>query len=208
MSNKSAPAIILMDLETTGLDCNTHEIIDTCAIILTRKLEIIKEFNTLSLPDYLSRAHPKALEINRYNTGTWKAKGAVSQGELAHMFSDFINDIVGNRSIRLIPAGHRVPFDIGFINTLMEENDLDISMDNRRFIDTLVLEDSIRIARSISEGRSTRPSAKSFESLARSYGVKMSRDEYHTARGDTHATLAVLRRQISFILGKKKAWIS
>jgi DNA polymerase III epsilon subunit-like protein len=198
MGNKPSPAIILIDLETTGLDCKQHEIVDTCAIILSRRLQKINEFHVLSHPDHPDTAEERALEINGYDYDTWQSNGAVTQKELAHMFSDFITNTVGDRSIRLIPAGHRVAFDVGFISALMDRFDIEVSIDNRRLIDTLVLEDCIRVARSIGEGRSTRPSAKSFEGLARKYNINMG-SEYHTARGDTHATLEVLRRQIKLI---------
>jgi len=200
MTKRLHPALILIDLETTGLDPNLHEIVDTCAIILSRKLEHIAKFHALSYPDYPRRASPKALEINGYTKEEWSIKGAITQKELAHTFSDFIYNTLGSKSdnVRLIPVGHRIRFDTGFIGKLMENHGLEIPMDTRRFIDTLVLEDCIRVAKSIAEDKCSRSSPKSFERLAATYNVSMG-NECHTAEGDVAATLKVLRKQIDLI---------
>lgn len=104
-----------VDLETTGLDCKKHTVIEVCVDLCTPypELRTIKKLNTkitLSSED-LARAEPKALEINGYTQEKW----ASARTDLEEVWKEVYVMLDGN-----IPVGHYVDFDLGFIGEQYE----------------------------------------------------------------------------------------
>lgn len=71
--------LAFIDLETTGLDPERHEIIEMGVIIARQipqdgagnKLEVIEEFDLRIKPEHLETSDPESLKINGYNEMDW-----------------------------------------------------------------------------------------------------------------------------------------
>ena len=113
--NKRPKAFI--DLETTGLLAGHHEIIEACV------LKGDQLYHVYVQPEHIDRAHPKALEINGYNSKEWK--NGISQYKLACNLADLLEGCV--------IVGHNVNFDLEFIEMLFEEHKIPIGIDRRCF---------------------------------------------------------------------------
>lgn len=92
--------IAFVDIETTGLNCAVHEIIEIC-IITDGQI-----FNSKIKPKRLQFADPRALEINSYNDKDWLD---------APTFEAIHKKIVRLLAGKTI-AGHNPKFDIEFLN--------------------------------------------------------------------------------------------
>lgn len=98
--------LAFIDIETTGLNVVTHEVIEIGCIITTPELEIIEEFELKIKPERIEDADPQALKINRYDKTDWvfaynleealkilskKAKDCVMVGQNVTFDSEFLN---------------------------------------------------------------------------------------------------------------------
>lgn len=108
--------LIFLDVETTGLDPETHEIIEFAGIrsdngaILDLRIQ----------PQHIETASPKALEVNGYNEADWA--DAVSPETAAQMIGEFMTGI---------PVGHNTQFDLQFIRALLAKTGLVDTIDRR-----------------------------------------------------------------------------
>lgn len=65
--------LLFIDLEMTGLNPLTHEIIEVGAVVVNgRTLEIEKEYEVKVAPQHIELASPEALEVNGYTSEAWK----------------------------------------------------------------------------------------------------------------------------------------
>ena len=112
----------IVDIETTGLNPNTHEIIEVAIITKT------EQYHAKVLPNHIEFADPKALEVNGYNEKEWF--GAVPAS------------IVAQKTARLLDGkiiiGHNPAFDMSFLFELWDLYNCRPYID-RRYIDTVSL---------------------------------------------------------------------
>lgn len=99
--------VVWVDLETTGLDPNCHEITQFGGIndFTGEQLELYV------WPDHLERASEKALEITGFSEEAWRKAGAISGAEAIQKIVDFLGCS--------ILAGQNVSFDEAFIKATM-----------------------------------------------------------------------------------------
>jgi DNA polymerase III subunit alpha, Gram-positive type len=109
--NFSDRAIILTDVETTGLDPRRHEIIDIGAIKIDQNLNVLGRFATKVKPQFLGSADPVALKINGYSPDAW---GCAEHPWTA--FHDFHKFSAGE-----ILAGWNVAFEFMFLKDAFQE---------------------------------------------------------------------------------------
>lgn len=98
--------LIIVDIETTGLDPSTAEIIEIGAILVDRETGL--SLGTLEMkivPTSIETAEPAALAVNGYNAEEWKA--ATPLVDAMTRFADFA------RNATLM--SYNVSFDYGFL---------------------------------------------------------------------------------------------
>lgn len=104
--------IAITDVETTGLDCNFHEIIEIGAVIFdSETFEIIEEINIKVSPQFPERIDPKAQEVNGYNGKDW----ANSPSLLEAM------ELYQLKTEGCMFSAHNMIFDYGFIQTAFKK---------------------------------------------------------------------------------------
>ena len=114
--------IVFIDVETTGLDSATHEIIEI-AIIAGDKI-----YHRRVQPLYIERASSKALEINGYDAKEWAY--AAHPSLVAREIAPYLKGAT--------IVAHNPHFDMAFIDELLHQYGVEIYID-RRYIDTTVL---------------------------------------------------------------------
>jgi DNA polymerase-3 subunit epsilon len=114
--------IAFIDIETTGLNPNIHEIIEIC--IITDK-EI---YHTKIAPERIDWADERALSINGYRAKDW-----IDVPSFKHV-ANKIKTMLEGCTI----AGHNVRFDIDFLNESFSQNGFDIHLGHRS-LDTVTL---------------------------------------------------------------------
>lgn len=99
--------LAFIDIETTGLDTQVHEIIEFAGCVLGDRS---KEIRLLIKPLALPFASEEALRINGFSEEKWK--NAIHPKEAIHKIVEFLDG-------HLI-AGHNVRFDVAFIEQAMK----------------------------------------------------------------------------------------
>ena len=116
--------IVYLDTETTGLDCDYHEIISVCVI---RKSDG-KIWTWKANPDWPDHIDDMAVAINGYTPQDWDT--AVTQNEMAHELGMILDGAV--------IVGHNPKFDLGFIENLFWRHQVKCRVSHRA-IDTITL---------------------------------------------------------------------
>lgn len=119
--------VAFVDVETTGLSPDQHEIIDFACILETRTMGP-QEVSFKMKPEHLDRASPKALEVNGYTPEKWERGWSQSEGATA------ISQALKNAVL----IGHNVRFDAGFLNTTLERHNIKERLDYH-LVDTCTL---------------------------------------------------------------------
>ena len=98
--------LVFVDVETTGLDPDHHELIEVAAVrVHPHTLEPLDHLSLRVVPDRLGDADPRALEVNGYNEADWR--DAVSLGNALRRLAPLLEGAV--------VAGHNVAFDWAFL---------------------------------------------------------------------------------------------
>ncbi len=171
-------AYFLFDVETTGLEDNFHEICSLAAIILDDNLKFKDRGHMNLMPDHWDRAQPRALEINKINPKTWKASHGSNMESIEKMVA-FVDKNVKKKE-KVIPMGHNVPFDIGFLKALFKKVGVPWRFYHREK-DTMQMMDDWRLF--------TNEKFTDFRlgSCCSHFGIKI--PNAHDASADVHATM-------------------
>lgn len=119
---KNFDELAFVDIETTGLEVNKHEIIEIA--IITKS----KHYHVKVSPNFIEFADPKALEINGYRPEEWL------ESIPSHVVAREIADILHNKII----VGHNPKFDMGFIREMWDTHNCTPYVSSR-YIDTIQL---------------------------------------------------------------------
>jgi DNA polymerase III subunit alpha, Gram-positive type len=114
--------IIITDVETTGLDPRTHEIVEIGAIAVDHDLKELNRFNLKVIPEHIHTAEPEALVINGYDPKLWMNAG--SQFTAAREFRDF--------SMDGILGAWNITFEYNFLEALFRRMGYESGMDYHR----------------------------------------------------------------------------
>jgi DNA polymerase III epsilon subunit-like protein len=118
--------LVFVDIETTGLDPEIHEIIEIAILPLKGPV-----WQTKIKPEHLDVASPKALEINGYQDHP-------EDWEDAPRFLNIAPEIAAHLKDTMI-AGQNTQFDMGFIRSLFKRHDLPLKGVPYSWVDTVSL---------------------------------------------------------------------
>lgn len=99
--------LIVLDLETTGLDPAKHEIIDIAAVRFSCDGRYVSMLTTKLRPEHIDTADPEALAVNGYAPEKWYAANRLVDA------SDRIRDYLSSPDTIIV--GHNVWLDAAFI---------------------------------------------------------------------------------------------
>ena len=169
--------LAFIDIETTGLNLQKHEIVDIGVIITTPTFEIIEEFEIKIKPEHLETADPVSLKISHYDPVNWVD---------ARSFKDGIQ-ILSEKVKDCIMVGHNVAFDAGFLEYAFSQNGITNTMHYHK-LDTI----SIAWAKLHRE-----PNLEHFSlrELCLRFGIK--NEDAHTGLGDARATFELYKKLMS-----------
>jgi len=122
--------LAFVDIETTGLDENTHEIIEIAALVYSpAEDKVLDEWETKIAPSHIETASDYALKINGYINNpklyTNNLKSALIK----------LNSIVKKCMI----IGQNIEFDLKFLRHNMAEEGIEPSFDRHRKLDLMAL---------------------------------------------------------------------
>jgi len=174
--------LAFIDLETTGLDPNKHEIIEIGCIVARQvsqngqgcTLEKIEEFEIRVKPEHLETAEPEALRINGYNETDW-----VFASDLAQALKTLSDKTEGAMMI-----AHNLTFDWSFLEKAFAKTGVLNKMDFHR-IDLL----SVAFARLYHE---TKVDKFSLRALTEYFGL--TNERAHTALADIRVSFEVYKK--------------
>lgn len=174
------PDLVVMDLETTGLDLLRHEILEIGALRVTPHLATVKaEFSQKILPQHIDTADPVALKTNGYTPVRWKE--AQPAKRVLELFVRFSNGAM--------LAGFNVAIDWAFLHTAFDREDIvdlnaGLPFDYHLFDVFSVSYEAIR--------KDPKLASWNLRSLCDLYGVSRPPDP-HQALEDAKATLELLK---------------
>jgi DNA polymerase-3 subunit epsilon len=165
---------VFVDIETTGLNLLSNEIIEIGCVVTNSNLEIIEEFEIKIKPEHIENADPVALKVNHYDSDDWE--NAQSLKEAMKIFSEKVKDC--------IMVGHNVAFDAGFLEYAFNKTNLINTMHYHK-LDTV----SIAWAKMHDDPKLEHFSLREFCLL---FDIKNERA--HTALSDARATCELYKK--------------
>ena len=168
------PDFIVFDLETTGFDVRTHEIIEIGAVRVSSDLtEIRGTFEEQIQPLHIERAMPDALAVNGYSDEGWK--GAKTLHDALGAFCTF-----GSGGIL---AAYNITFDWSFLHMALLKEAIEPPFEYHRF-DIFTLAYEYVLATGASEMK--------LRAMCARFNIPLP-PEPHRALADARAALAVFR---------------
>lgn len=166
-----------IDIETTGLQVGTHEIIEVACILTdpSKNFEIVDEIELKIKPERIETAEPQALRINGYNEAEWMF--AYSLEQAMNMLAEKTNNTV--------MVAHNITFDWTFLEEAFRT--VGVKHNFYRKLDSY----SIAYAKFSNEPNVNKFSLKA---LAEYYGL--TNEKAHTALADTRVTVEIFRELI------------
>jgi DNA polymerase III epsilon subunit-like protein len=107
-------ALALIDVETTGLDADVHEMIDIGAVYVDVEGQELGRFFIRINPAHPERAQAGAQAVNGYSEERWRSLGAVSSSEALRAFEEFHARTAADRT--MIFTAFNVGFDQAFVS--------------------------------------------------------------------------------------------
>ncbi len=172
--------LAFIDIETTGLDRDTHEIIELGVVIARMKDDVLVVIDQLDLkihPMHTENADPQALRVNGYNEGDW-----LFAVPLADAMQAFVEKTAG-----AIFVAHNITFDAPFIEKALKDSNLNHDMHFQRL-------DSLSIAFAVLHAHDDMGKL-SLRALCEKYGIE--NKKAHSAFADAYATYEVFKKLLN-----------
>lgn len=175
MKNKK---LAFLDIETTGFNVETQEIIEIGVVIVNQKEgilgDVVEEFELKIKPEKIENADAEALSINGYNEMEWMF--AMTLEQAMTVFSEKTKDCV--------MVAHNVAFDYSFLAKAFSIT----GVENKMFFAKI---DTISFAYAKLHKLADAPRLN-LGTLCEYFGIENERA--HTALADTRATVEVYRK--------------
>ena len=188
MQHLNGNKLCVLDVETTGLDPNKHDIIEICCIYLDSFVKPTDNFFHMFLTplrpeniDYraLKANHTDKIEIMKRGVDPFKAADA---------FEDWFKEICGTKKIA--PIGHNYHFDMGFLKSWLGLNHYEYYFDYHTR-DTMVIANYLNDRADFRSEKYPYPK-QSLQYLCNQLDVD--NPSRHTAIGDCLATAECYRK--------------
>ncbi|MFA5830379.1 MAG: 3'-5' exonuclease [Candidatus Paceibacterota bacterium] len=174
--------LAFIDVETTGLDSEKHELIEIGCVLAMQtaqegkgpKIEFMEEFEYKILPEHLETADPESLMINGYTPERWA--DAISLKEAMEKFAEKV------RGASFV--AHNVSFDLAFVEGAFKKSGVKNTMHYYK-LDTI----SLAFAKLYDK-----PEVQKFSLrfLCEYFGI--TNKNAHTALSDARATFEVYKK--------------
>jgi DNA polymerase-3 subunit epsilon len=146
MAKLAERPLAFIDVETTGLDPQRHEVTELAVVFdahwlnktaapWTRRITVVGDaavYTTKVKPARLDQADPIALQINGYSEYDWAAAPAASA------VAPIVAELLGRSGANPIMVGHNVQFDISFLASLLRQGGVTEQLSHRA-VDTYTL---------------------------------------------------------------------
>lgn len=171
---------IYLDTETTGLSNTRHQILTLALILEEQNHTAHKETIRIKTQNH-KEINPEALKVNKIDIDEHNKK-SISASKACKK----INKIIRNKDFEdAVIIGHNVSFDIRFIKSLFQEQNISPLMNFENIQDTLILSKQVKETPTDFYNR-----GYDLESLSEHYGFTT---EFHDAMNDTEATRHLYR---------------
>lgn len=176
--------LAFVDIETTGLDYDKHEIIEiACIVAICKKvngkykLKKLDEFECKVMPEHLENADETALKINKFSVEKWgnSLDQEVALKKLAEISSD------------CIMVAHNIVFDYSFIDRAFRRVGIENKM-NYHGLDTI----SIAYGKLINDKKVDKIT---LHNLTKYFKIK--NENEHSALADTKAMLELFEKLVN-----------
>jgi len=173
-------SLAFIDVETTGLDSDTAEIIELGVVIAKLKdgeLVVTDQMDLKIRPEHLETAEPAALRINGYNEADWLF--AVSLQDAMKSFAE--------KTEGAIFVAHNLIFDYAFIDRAFKNTGIENKMHYHKL-------DTIAIAFAVLFNNDDM-NKFSLKALTEYYGIE--NKKAHSAFADAYATYEVFKKLLN-----------
>lgn len=174
--------LAFIDVETTGLDPQRHEILEVGCVLVEQTLvpgrgpqvRLLEELEWKVKPEHIETAEPEALRINRYNEADWLFASSLKQ----------VMEALSEKTSDAILIAHNVTFDWGFIEQAFRKTEVPCNMHYHR-LDLL----SMVYAKLYHDEKIAK---FSLAAVAEYFGIKNERA--HTALADTRVAYEIYKK--------------
>lgn len=174
--------LAFIDVETTGVDFEKHEILELALIVVKQieregkgpKIEILGEYEWKIKPEHIEDAEEEALRINGYNETDW-----LFAVDLESALKDF-----NKKAESCTFVSHNLVFDYSFVSKAYQKTGVENNMHYGK-LDTI----SIAFARLYDAPQADKFSLKFLCEL-----LKVENTKAHTALADTRALVEVYKK--------------
>lgn len=176
---------LALDIETGGIGTD-KSLLTAYFQVLDESFNVVDELDLRVKPDDgVYRITAEALGINKINLVEHDAV-AISQSAAGGFLRAFLLKAVPKEGQRLIPIGHGVAFDLQFIHAHLLGKETFQKYTSYRLLDTAAIGQFLKLLLLVPETVSG-----SLGSFVEFYSIPPG--AYHTAKGDTEMTIAVLK---------------